>query len=581
MNRLHTILAVLAAFLWGAGQAASGITGVADSDEFLGLAFGHGLAHPPGYPLYLGLLRTLVMLVGSRPELIQASSALLMAIAGGVVIAGVNRLIGKIPGWSIWIMGLGLVLNTLWWKYSLMVEVMPLSLLLFSLLCWWWFRLSTIRREIKNQEWLLLGLILGFLINQHQMMVLILPSLLFWLVTKKIALKAWVIMGVFSLIGFTLPYVGLSLTTIPESERFSWQQPESFSDWLRYISREDFAGANMEVGLIHNGYLTMPTRAGLTESIVYAGNLLVTHTPLPALFLLLLGLLKGRKLLAKDLRLSILVLTAVLTFGVVVNMSLGGHPVGSADYVRVRELAERFYLPAVLILLVWMVLGWAICWRYLKERKFLTIVMVVAVALYYGYWFKTNFDEMKRVSDRAFEERMIHQLAKQNTVHICFEDASCFSLMALRAIWPKYDGVDIFSVAPQLSADWYEKNWRSVADNGYPDNPFRILDVGFGAQRRGKIVQFYDTPDLYKRIFGETTCNGYDECEYYKLLTDVFKNPWQIAPRLSLAQFYEERGFYPLAKREIMLVLRVEPNNETGLSKLETYRDVEDLELLP
>jgi hypothetical protein len=106
------------------------------SDLLLASTYG-GLAHPPGYPLYVGLLHTIIVAFPHiSPALLGGLLAAgCMGIAMGLLVLVLTGLVYRIQHSRIWF-GSVLLLLLLWsvipfnWTLATVPEVMPLALLL-------------------------------------------------------------------------------------------------------------------------------------------------------------------------------------------------------------------------------------------------------------------------------------------------------------------------------------------------------------------------------------------------------------------------------------------------------------------
>ena len=94
-HRADTALVVVAAAVLY-GMTTANAPQEADAGEFVTLALAGGVAHPPGYPLYLGLLRMLAPLTTLVPAvpLFSLVSGVCVAAAAGVL----HRVLGAAHG---------------------------------------------------------------------------------------------------------------------------------------------------------------------------------------------------------------------------------------------------------------------------------------------------------------------------------------------------------------------------------------------------------------------------------------------------------------------------------------------------
>src|SRR5262249_34308653 len=118
-----------------------------DSGELITSAYVHGVAHPPGYPLYMLLGYPVSHLPGGSPALwMNLLSALLDALAVGVVFLTIHRLASlRADGapavsrrWTPYVAAtvgsLLLAFSSLFWAYSVVAEVFALNNLFAAVL---------------------------------------------------------------------------------------------------------------------------------------------------------------------------------------------------------------------------------------------------------------------------------------------------------------------------------------------------------------------------------------------------------------------------------------------------------------
>jgi hypothetical protein len=174
-----------------------------DSGELTTVALSLGLAHPPGYPTFtmLGHLFSLLPLGSDPAYRVNLMSAVLDAVAVGIVVLIVGRLVGSAmaagtpaspdddggaPGSTgtrallPWLAGaaagLSLAVSTAFWQYSLVAEVFALNNLLATMLLLAMLEWS--RRPDRMRFLWAAGLVGGLALTNQQTIVFVAPALL-------------------------------------------------------------------------------------------------------------------------------------------------------------------------------------------------------------------------------------------------------------------------------------------------------------------------------------------------------------------------------------------------------------------
>lgn len=243
-NRLASLLVMagLGVLYWI--TASRSIQG-GDSGEFLTIALEGGVAHPPGYPLYVMLSR----LFGELPLVNPALSVSLLSAACGVATVGV--LYAALTRW-----GLGdqaalmaicvFAISPLFWRYTGVPEVFTLNTLLAASVLWCAGR-RTGPQGISRA--LLVGLALGLGLSNHHTIVMLLPVVVATLLRAagERAERRWLVFPVFSLglaVGLT-PYLSL-LGPVPEAG-WAWGDEFTFGGLVDHVLRRDYGTLSLGV----------------------------------------------------------------------------------------------------------------------------------------------------------------------------------------------------------------------------------------------------------------------------------------------------------------------------------------------
>jgi hypothetical protein len=222
--------------------------GGADGGELVATALSGGVAHPPGYPTYLLLARTALVLPWGEPA---ARLALLSALAAAAAVGCTAALVTAVLGRSTTRASgtyralAGLYAGTLFavsprlWSQAIIVEVYALHMLwlvLFALLSLLW--LHTQRDTIL----LVAALCLGIGLGTHLTLLMVVPAAVAaWVVTPnrpKITLVRFSGMIVVLLLGLSV-YALLPLWAMRETIP-SWGDQRSFTDFWAHVSSAEY-----------------------------------------------------------------------------------------------------------------------------------------------------------------------------------------------------------------------------------------------------------------------------------------------------------------------------------------------------
>ena len=252
-----------------------------DSGELIAAASVLGIAHPPGYPLYMLLGHLATSLPGGSAALrMNLLSGVLDALAVAVVFLTAYRLIEAQPGRRAFqlvaaaVGALLLAFSSVFWAYSVVAEVFALNNLLAALLlfvgCEWCRRPEHVRLL-----WLV-ALLLGLAFSNQQTIVLLLPALAVlglrgW---RKVSLRTAAV-AVGALVAGLLPYLYLPIAASADPA-MNWGDPTSWARFVNDVTRGDYGTTTLVAGGRSGSIATNLGQlwAGLVHGFVYAGILL-------------------------------------------------------------------------------------------------------------------------------------------------------------------------------------------------------------------------------------------------------------------------------------------------------------------
>jgi tetratricopeptide (TPR) repeat protein len=232
-----------------------------DSGELIAAAYVLGVAHPPGYPLYMLLGHLATFLPGGSPAFrINMLSALCDAITVGIVFVIVYRIVVRnaaaianrwLPYVAAAVGALLLAFSTLFWAYSVVAEVFALNnlfaaALLLIALEWSW------NPERKRLLWLF-TFVFGLSLCNQQTIVFMLPAfvVLAWagarrgLVARRLPVTVrdvGIAIGAF--VAGLLPYLYLPIagSTNPV---MNWGDPTSFGRFKTDVTRGNYGSLSL------------------------------------------------------------------------------------------------------------------------------------------------------------------------------------------------------------------------------------------------------------------------------------------------------------------------------------------------
>jgi len=217
------------------------------SGELTAAAYNLGIAHPPGYPLYLLLGKLFMLLVpfgeaAMRMNLLSAVFAALTAVLVYLIGRALNhhRLIAVSTS-------LIAAFSFTFWSQAVVAEVYTLAALFFCAL----ILFTLLWLKDRRERWLLLlALTAGFAMTHHVIIAVFFPVfLIFILLNKPGLIKEWkLIARIIPL--FLLPlllylYLPIRSAANPLND---WGNPETFSRMIDHVTANQFSGLFLKQG---------------------------------------------------------------------------------------------------------------------------------------------------------------------------------------------------------------------------------------------------------------------------------------------------------------------------------------------
>jgi len=211
----------------------------ADAGEYPTFAYISGFGHPPGYPLFILILKLFQLLPFGNPAYkANLASAFLAAIAVLVFYLLIKNLTKD--KWIAFISTMILAFSKIFWKNALVSEVFSLTAL-FIILIFFLFQLWSTTKQKKFFYWLMI--VLGFGLAHHQAVVLVssLPFVAWFFIAKmwrELKIKDYLLALPLMAIGY-LPYIYVFIVAhkIP---LMNWDNPQTFYGLYRLITRASY-----------------------------------------------------------------------------------------------------------------------------------------------------------------------------------------------------------------------------------------------------------------------------------------------------------------------------------------------------
>jgi hypothetical protein len=214
----------------------------ADSGELVTAACTLGVAHPPGYPVYVLLGHLFCALPWSTPAGRLAAMSVvsgvwtLLLVYATVVLLSKNR-------WAASVAALTLATGSLFWRYSSLAEVFTLNAALCATLIYLTLRFSEEKRAPHRWLWAgASGLCAGLAFGTHHSAVFVFPLLATALLEERpwrgIAAAKPLLAALGGAAIGLLPYLQLVLSdplTLPR-----WGDPSTLKGFLHHVLRRDY-----------------------------------------------------------------------------------------------------------------------------------------------------------------------------------------------------------------------------------------------------------------------------------------------------------------------------------------------------
>ncbi len=219
-----------------------------DSGDLVAASASLGIAHPPGYPLYVLLCKAWLTAVPFANAAFRANlfSALCSAAAAALLYLALSRWVSKTAagiGALFWILAPSVV------QLSIVSEMYALNALICALTLWAASR-SRDCAEPGQSRWTALAFfLLGLGLNNHPTLIFLAPGLALYawtaspLRTPLERFASLIRLSLWSALGFTLVFFDPIRSF--QDPRIDWGDPETLRNWWRLITRSDYGGLRL------------------------------------------------------------------------------------------------------------------------------------------------------------------------------------------------------------------------------------------------------------------------------------------------------------------------------------------------
>ncbi len=430
-----------------------------DSGELVTACSVLGIAHPPGYPLYvlLGKIFTLLIPFGNIAYRINLMSAFFGAFTCGMVYLIVRSPKSEVRSqttrhwtldighWTAVICALALAFSNPLWSQSIMAEVYSLNA---------FFSIVIIYLLLTTYHLLLVAFLFGLGLGNHHTLILLLPGIVYLMavngrrktVDGKSNFANLLPSTFYLLLAFLLGF-SVYLFMIVRSQQnpiADWDNPENLTNFFRVVFRTGYGG------ILHleekGGLLIRPLTLLFSQLFEYIKNGASAFT----IFGFLLGVF-GLAVQYKKEKKYFWFLFLIFIITGPFFIFLANKPVNNFT----NDLLEPFYIPSVIIFAVW--IGYAI--KIISEKFSLFYIPVFGIIL---FQFMSNLPKNNlryNLLANDVGKNILKTVPDNSMLFLDKSDESVFVLAYQKIVEKRRPTVDIFdcnaSVFPNIYGDKY------------------------------------------------------------------------------------------------------------------------------
>lgn len=496
--------------------------GYGDSDEFLAVAFVGGVAHPPGYPLYLLLLYLFLHLplkglsvafLGHLFSALTSSLTLGLIYASSYLLSRLFRqsypslksplnsqaepiLVGLLTAAT-------LGSSALFWQYSLIAEKTAFSGLLVAL--GFISFLNLLQASLKSISlWAFFSaLTIGLAITHHYLLATLLFPWIFVLWQQKRRWLHFLKPTIFGLIlGIGVPILILWQLNL-RSVTPSWRFEPTLAGLTQHLSRSVFFGnVYAKDQVINSPFSSLSLQGALTALTQFLKLNLLGSGWWLALLLLVFSQQLTSLFQAKFGRLLII-------FGLFGGLAIPAYLQWASDW-GTQGIIVRQWLPSLVALALPLSIAWVLALRrllqasqtlFFRHRPFSLLVLLLPLTCIILQT-RFNYPSVNLHSFNLISERYQQILTSlpSNSLLTCYSDVSCFALLYEQTVNQLRPDVDLVPLHYQLVTPTINK--PMMRGFLYFDNPYLLLDIVSWNLAQSRPVYAAELSQFYYQLYG-------------------------------------------------------------------------------
>jgi len=385
--------------------------GGGDSGEFIGTVCEGGIPHPPGFPLYMILVRLFALIpVGETVWRVNAFSAICSALSASMLLIFVKKWTGSLASGIV--AGSLFAFSPLVWTYATTAEVFALNHLLVILILLFTLSSQTSRAtqvRLRSIHWICF--LLGLAASNHQI------SLFFSIpfVSYSIYINYRIIVNprrffflcfICLLVGLS-PYLYLPITSWfrPSGNHLQtfWGETGTWLGFWRHIFRTEYGILKLFADPVNTAPSAVPNFPTNFSGTFETLGLYFSHIPEELLYLgvplVFLGL--GMSLFETKAR----SFNRTLLFSFVLFVCLF-HFLAKADYKDPipRIMLSRFWMQPNLVLFAWCGYGFSVIQKKIEDFKIHKFWIYFMMGFFLYFQIEVNFKSHDQSKNFVFEE---------------------------------------------------------------------------------------------------------------------------------------------------------------------------------
>jgi len=441
---------------------------VGDSAELITAACNEGIAHPPGYPLYVVMGKIFSFLpVRSMAYRVNMLSAFFSAITAGLVFfililifkgktkadTSFDALLSSITG------SLCLAFSSIFWSQAVVAEVFPINGFFFALLILLVVLYQQSGRQYDNSYACLIGFICGLGLTNHQTLVFTLPVIAFIIIEKLLKSGRPQVSSILKMLVFFITGISFYLFLLVRSRShpvINWDMPDNIERFLRVILRSGYGTFKLS----ETGLLNLSLSAVLFKMQLFFQNISNQFT----IFGFIIGIAGMaysiiRKNTARHLLIFLFMFTGILFF-------LIASP--TKDIAGI-EVMKRFYLMPFVVFSIWIGIGIKYIQEIIPFKRIKVLFVIPILFIVIIIFAHSNY----RVNDRSrnyisydYGMNIFKTLDKDSTLFVEKWDETIFILSYLKTVEKVRPDVQLYDCHASLLKNIYGGDYIYLRGKG-------------------------------------------------------------------------------------------------------------------